>query len=438
MAAREVEMRPSRTSVSWIALALALSLTLAARADSRDELQKHFERAAAAHRAGDYATFRTESQAAVDLAPRSLRALYNLACGHALLGGEAESLAILERFARMGLFFDLDADEDFARLRGSPRFEDVKKAMAALRQPLERSQAAFTLSEKDLLTEGIAYDPKTRAFFVSSVHRRKIVRIGPDGQVRDFVPEAQDGLLSPLALAVDAGRRSLWASTDGVAETGGLRKEDEGRSTVVEFDLDTGRRRRAIGPPASFARARFADLTLGPEGDLWVADPWSGRLYVLKHGTAAFRVFLEPGVLDSPQGMAFSPDGRWLFVADYARGVVRVDPRDGAARLMDAPEDAAVTGVDGLLWAGSGLVGIQNGIRPHRVVRMRLDPALARITEVSVLERSHPLYDEPTLGVMVEKDLYYVANSQYGAFPEGKVAAERLKEPVILRFPMEP
>lgn len=431
-------MRLSRTSVSSVSLALALSLTSAAHADSGDDLQKHFERAAAAHRAGDYASFRAESQAAVDLAPRSLRALYNLACAHALLGGEAQALAILERFARMGLFFDLDADEDFARLRGSPRFQEVRNVMAALRQPVERSQIAFTLSEKDLLTEGVAHDPRTGAFFVSSVHRRKIVRIGSDGKAQDFVHEAQDGVLSALALAVDAGRRSLWVSTDGLAQTQGLRAEDEGRSAVIEYDVDTGRRRRSIGPPAAFAKARFADLTLAPNGDLWVADPWSGRLYVLSQGAAAFRVFLEPGALDSPQGMAFSPDGRWLFVADYGRGLVRVDPRDGSAKLMDAPDDAAVTGADGLVWAGAGLVAIQNGIQPHRVARMWLDPSLARITEVSVLERANPHFDEPTLGVMVGNDLYYVANSQYGAFEQGKVAVDRLKEPVILRLAVEP
>ncbi len=429
-------MRLSRRSVSSVSLGLTLALAPAGHAGSRDELQKHFEQASAAHRAGDYAVFRTESQAAVELAPRSLRALYNLACAYALLGADGDAFAILERFGRMGLFFDLDADVDFARLRGSARFEEVKKTMAALRQPVGRSSVAFALPEKDLLTEGVAHDPRTRAFFVSSVHRRKIVRIGPDGQARDFIPEAQGGLLSPLALIVDAGRRALWVSTDGVAETTGLRKEDEGRSAVVEYDIDTGRRRRSIGPPAAFAKARFADLTLGPDGDLWVADPWSGRLYVLKHGTDAFRVFLEPGALDSPQGMAFSPDGRWLFVADYGRGVVRVDPHDGSASLMDAPEDAAVTGVDGLLWAGAGLVAIQNGIQPHRVARMRLDRSLARITEVSVLERANPHFEEPTLGVMVGKDLYYVANSQYGAFEKGELKTERLTEPAILKLPL--
>lgn len=424
-----------------LALLLASVLALVARAEpaSRAELRRHYEQAADAHRAGDYERFLAESRIVQGLAPRSLRAAYNVACGHALLGQEKEALAILERLARMGVAFDLAKDDDFARIKASPGFPDVVKHMAALDARLGTSSVAFTIAEKDLLPEGVAHDPKTGAFFVSSVRKRKIVRIGADGKASDFVPEGEDGLLSTLALAVDPARRALWASTDRLPQTRGLGKAEEGRSAVVEFDVDSGRRRRAIGPPGSFPGARFADLTVGPGGELWVADPWSGRLYVLRSGEASFRVFLEPGTLDSPQGLAFSPDGRWLFAADYTQGVVRIDPKTAAASLLDIPPDAAVTGIDGLVWAGGALVGIQNGLEPHRVARLALDAGLDRITEVVVLERRNPHFDEPTLGVVVAGDLYYVANSQYAAFGEdGQVRTERLKDPVILRLRVEP
>jgi sugar lactone lactonase YvrE len=405
---------------------------------SRAELRSHYEQAAAAHRAGDYERFLAESRIVQELAPRSLRAAYNVACGHALLGREKEALAILDRLARMGVAFDLAKEDDFAAIKASSGFQGVVRRMAALRAPLGTSSVAFTIGEKDLLPEGVAHDAKTGAFFVSSVHKRKIVRVA-DGRASDFVPEGQDGLLSTLAMAVDPARRALWVSTDGLAQTRGLRKEDEGRSTVVEFDLDSGRRRRAIGPPASFPGARFADLTVGPGGELWVADPWSGRLYVLRSGEGSFRVFLEPGTLDSPQGLAFSPDGTWLFAADYTQGVVRIDPRTATASLLDVPADAAVTGIDGLVWAGGGLVGIQNGVLPHRVTRFRLDAGLEHITEVAVLERGNPHFNEPTLGVVVGDDLYYVANSQYAAFGEnGQARSELLKDPVILRLRVKP
>ena len=49
---------------------------------------------------------------------------------------------------------------------------------------------------------------------------------------------------------------------------------------------------------------------------------------------------------------------------------------------------------------------------------------------------NNPLFKEPTLGVVVKQDLFYVANSQWGSFDKGGVLwpIERLKEPVILRL----
>jgi hypothetical protein len=105
--------------------------------------------------------------------------------------------------------------------------------------------------------------------------------------------------------------------------------------------------------------------------------------------------------------------------------------------LLDAPEDAALTGIDGLLlWRGD-LVAIQNGLRPHRILRLRLDGKASRVESVAVLERAHPRWDEPTLGVLVGADLYYVATSQYGAIrQDGSLAQDRLQPPVILRLPL--
>ena len=49
------------------------------------------------------------------------------------------------------------------------------------------------------------------------------------------------------------------------------------------------------------------------------------------------------------------------------------------------------------------------------------------------MDRAHPAYDEPTLGVLVGDDLYYVANSQGGSFTEEGVILPPDK-PVVLRL----
>ena len=58
----------------------------------------------------------------------------------------------------------------------------------------------------------MAWDAVGRAFYVGSLLRHKIVRIGPDGVVRDFVPAGVGGLGEVLGMKVDATRRELVAA----------------------------------------------------------------------------------------------------------------------------------------------------------------------------------------------------------------------------------
>ncbi len=93
-------------------------------------------------------------------------------------------------------------------------------------------------------------------------------------------------------------------------------------------------------------------------------------------------------------------------------------------------------GIDGLYYHDDALIGIQNGVTPHRVVRLELGRGSKRISCSVVLKRSHPLHHEPTLGTLVGRELYYVANSQYERFREdgGIAQLDSLEQPVVLRL----
>ena len=87
---------------------------------------------------------------------------------------------------------------------------------------------------------------------------------------------------------------------------------------------------------------------------------------------------------------------------------------------------------DGLVRHGGDLVGIQNGIEPNRVVRMRLNKTGDTIDAVEVLEMNHPDFGEPTLGVVVGKELFFVANNPISQFLEGKKKTD-FPAPIILK-----
>jgi sugar lactone lactonase YvrE len=419
-------------TVGVMAVAAMLPRAAAPR-ESREEIIKHLR---ATHAARDAKGFLEWSQKLVALIPRSTRALVTLASAHAMNGDAASAAALLDRLTRMGVALDVRTDPDFDPVRQAPAFQAAVTRAATLDTRIGSSAIAFRLDEPDLALEGIAYDPKSRSFFITSQRQKKVLRRAADGRVSDFT-RSTDGLLAAVGVAVDAPRRRLWLTTADLKTSS---------SFLIEYDVDTGALLRRVSPPSGVARTLLSDLAVNAQGDVFVADPIAGRLYVLRRGAddkapSAFAVLTDTGSIVSAQGIAPSDDGRFLFVADYAQGIVRVDQKTGAAMLLPAPDDTAPTDVDGLVLHGRDLIAIQNGFEPHRVARFRLNAARERITAIETLERHHPEFDEPTLGVLVDHDLHYVANSKAGrenadgaGTTPGTAATTKPRAPAILRL----
>jgi DNA-binding beta-propeller fold protein YncE len=295
---------------------------------------------------------------------------------------------------------------------------------------------AFSLPETDLLTEGIAYDPKEKTFYVGSVHHRKIVRIDRAARVADFVTEARDSLWAPLGMKVDPARRVLWVAVSAVPQMSGFTPSDSGRSGLFRYDLASGRLTGRFLVPPDGAQHALGDVTISGSGDVYASDSRSPAIYLVRAGADSVERFLTSPQLLSAQGMALSPDERTMYLADYSRGILRIDLPTRAVTLLPTSDTVLALGIDGLYLVDGRLVGIQNGVAPHRVVRLTLSPTGDSIAAGEVLERAHPRYAEPTLGVILGHDLCYVANSQWERFGEdGHVAdSSVLLPPTVLRL----
>src|SRR5262245_34436436 len=85
-----------------LSLAAAAALAQPVPAD-RAELRRLREQALRAHKNKDHPAFLELSRRLAQLLPRSNRALYNLACAHALSGEKADAVRILELLAQRGV-----------------------------------------------------------------------------------------------------------------------------------------------------------------------------------------------------------------------------------------------------------------------------------------------------------------------------------------------
>jgi sugar lactone lactonase YvrE len=417
-------------------LILFVVLVINVNAQSAGDIAKSRElenKAAANYKAGEYPAYLSNLQRASDLRPNHPRLLYNLAGAYALNGKTDESIALIRRIVTMGLYFPFEKDDDFKSL-GQQKIDYVRSLAEVNKRAVNASTRAFTLPDKEFIPEGIAYDPVNGRFFVGSIHKGKIVSIAKNGTVSDF-SSAGDGLWSVSGMKVDAGRRILWASTTAFPQMEGLRASDEGKAGVFKYDLETGKLLNKYLLPNTPEKHALGDLTIDKTGRIYATDSVAPVIYTVPPGGNSLEVFLRDPVFSSLQGLTFTRDEKILFVADYSKGIFRIDLPSKAITQIKPSQYVTLLGIDGLYFHGDTLIAIQNGVNPQRVIVIGLNRDKTEALATKTLEANHADFFEPTLGVLVGNNFYYVANSQWPLVSEkGVLTAEKLREPVVLKL----
>ncbi len=178
---------------------------------------------------------------------------------------------------------------------------------------------------------------------------------------------------------------------------------------------------------------------MAADGRVYVNDGGSPRIYDFTPERGEIRLWLESDAIGrGTQGLAVTPDGRALYVSDY-RGLYRIDAATKRVTPLPVPADLALNGVDGLIFFEDSLIAIQNGIVPHRVIRLDLAPDGLGITRARILEMNHPAFDEPTLGTVAAGTLYFTANNQGHRYYDTKhpFKPEDLQDAVILKLSLQ-
>ena len=429
----------SAACTAWlVGSMIALAGLVAPAPAAGDDAKQLRQQMLAAFQAKDYPLMLSISTKILALDPGNPKHIFNVALAETMTGDTASASKRLADLADRGLDFGVADAAEFAALRASSDYEPLKRRLDRLRTPLGAAQPAFSLVEKDQVPEGIAYDAAGRTWYVSSVHRRKIVARTDDGKVSDFVKEGEDGLFSVLGMAIDAKRRWLWACTSALPEMTGYDKTLEGRTGVFKYDLASGKLMKKYMLQGEQRGRALGDVAVAPSGDVYLSDGLNGGVYRILLAKDEIEEFVAPGVLRSAQGMAFPKGDKTLYVANYGGGVLAIDVATGARRDVGSPEKLPLLGIDGLVAYGNGFIVTQNGIDPHRVTRYDLDAAGDKVERGEILEINDPRFRDPTLGVVVGDAYYFVANSQWGLFDkESKLPPDdKLVAPLVLRIPL--
>ena len=352
-------------------------------------------------------------------------ALYVMAAAQQHLGESREAIKLLKECLALGEGFDPSGGPEFAGLRTSHEFTDlVEKIHRDF--PIEaHARLALLTEEKNLIPEGLAWDPNRNVFYLSSLAQRKIVQITPDSHTSDFVPANRDHLLPVLGIRLDPRDFSVWANT----------AEDRGNAALVHFDKSGS----LLGRYAlnDSHKHLFNDLVVRKSGEVILTDSVDNQIYRFDPATQKFSQLQVHRDLIYPNGIALGPDDQTLFVAD-ALGMLRIDLKTLISLDVTPGPHSTLAGADGLYWYNGSLIAVQNGIGSPRVAAFKLSDDGTRVTRTAVLENRSPFTTLPTTGAIRGSDFYFIANSHIDNLNDDKILDVTQLEPVriaVLHLP---
>jgi sugar lactone lactonase YvrE len=417
----------------------AQQMTGIAAVDSAAVARAAMGRAAKALSQDDLAAARREVERAAESWPTQSSYLWADAVLAARAGDTTTTLHALEAYAELGLGRDLHGEPAVSRFVSLPAFAKILAAHDAHRAPVVHSRVRGLLPDSSFWPEGVDYDPRTGRYYVASVRHRTIAELRPDGSSRELLPRDRRSLGAILGVRVDTARGVLWATTSGIPQMQGYVPADSAVAALLRIRVSDGaiERRWDIRPVAG--GHVLGDLVVGPRGDVFFTDSSEPVFYRLRPGADSLEAIRSP-LFHSLQGMAPSPDGRRVYVADYSHGMLIVDLATRAVtRVSDAPGSTSL-GCDGIIWDRGAIVAVQNGVSPARIVRFILDATGTQFDRVDVLDQNVGVADEPTIGTIAGREFVYVANSQWDKHDAAgtPIPGKTLTPPKLLAIPLPP
>ncbi|WP_262693520.1 NHL repeat-containing protein [Kordiimonas aquimaris] len=281
------------------------------------------------------------------------------------------------------------------------------------------------------LVEGIAADGSGNMFF-STVVSGELLKADTTGNISVLFDGTKDDLGSFFGIAYDKTSQALFATFASIAQTPAQHSENKDTG-VVKIDPLSGKLLKKWTLPGGSEGQQVADITITNTGSVFVADAAGSKIYNIEGDT--LQAIPTTAQFMNPQGIIALNDTE-ILMADYGRGLWKVNANTGAATLYGVPDNATLIGIDGLFSHEGKIIAIQNGTSPQRMIEIQLNNDSDTVSSVTTLAQSLPVFDEPTLGMSTLNGIMFVASSQWPKFDKGGVLREgaTLADTIILRL----
>jgi len=380
----------------------------------------------------DYATALQNYQTLLKLTPYNPAINHHIARMQALLNDPENAILSLKKSIEMGYNITGELDSTLKSLEQLTGFDEVKKLIKHWQRPVSNSHVAYTIPEKNLIPEGIAYDPVDDCFYIGSIWKCKIIKINKDGSVSNFTSEKQDGLREVLGMEVDTKRRILWIASIMNGPRPDIDSLEISWSGIFKYNLTTGEliKKYTIHEPG--VNHLLNDVTINSKGDVYISDTDYHAVYTISNERDKLELFLKPDEFLYPNGITIGANDKTLYVTSIGNGVYKIDIPSKRYHMLSQPDNISLYGIDGMYFHQNSLVCVQNGL--NRISRFYLNKTGDTVKDMKIIETHNPHFEIPTTGAIAGNKFYYIANSQLRKFNKnGSVfPSEKLNDIVIL------
>lgn len=396
------------------------------------QIEEQQKLAISSYESGDYLKFVQATMRLRNARPYEPQYMIGMVAGSSLVGRIKSAYSYMHLMQQQGLTYDFNQTADTESIRGTEVYDYLNNLLVKAAEPSGEGETAFELPKSDTYPETLTWDASANRFLTATLEGGKILAISPEGKVSELLSaNKENGLRAIYGLAVDAERKRLWVSTSATPAFGDLSEGELGKTALLEFDLDSLKLLNRFEPPADQYPHFFGSLGLTPQGDVFVMDRAVPLVFIKPQAGNSLSLFLGNFELTGLRDLTLSDDGKWLFLADAALGIMVVDLDKNAANSLVGPESLNLGGISGLDFARGSLYMVQNGIKPQRLIRMDLDTTGTNVINSVPLASGLEVYDAPSFPVVQGDDVFYLAGSNQQGKRDSKF------KPLVLRTPVE-
>lgn len=315
----------------------------------------------------------------------------------ALSGRTAPALGELRWLATHGYHYAFWERDTFRTLPADGEPAALREAITNNGKPTGRVARLVRLDPAALDAEGI--DAMGSGWIVGSMANGSLYRVERSGATSPLWRESEPRR-SLFGVRHDPQRNLVWACSGSVDDR-------EAQPQLLQISMQS---REVVRSPLPDPRSMCNDVALLPDGSVAVSDSQRGAVWQLTK-SGQWRTLAEPGTLGYPNGLVYLGNAQRLVVADL-RGLWAIDLANARMTPIPAQEGAFAGGIDGLYALDGQLLAIQNGLRPHRVLRIALTRGAQRVERLSVIASNLPELAAMTTAAVERGEITVLAGGQ--------------------------